>query len=154
MARLSRPLTATLAAAALGLNTACYSYVRVPDAQSPAGSELRVTLADQSAGDLARFLGPRAASLEGRVVTGSDTALTLSVTSITRTTGVEETWPGDQVVIPRTAIAAAETRRFAATRSLLLTGAIIVAGVIVGAALKSGPDVNSSGGGPSNPGQQ
>jgi hypothetical protein len=154
MGRLSRPLTTTLAAAALGLNAGCYSYVRVPAAQSPAGTELRVTLADQGAGDLARFLGPRAASLEGRVVTGSDTALTISVVSITRTTGVEETWPGDQVVIPRAAIATTETRRFAATRSLLLAGAIVAAGILIGAGLKSGADVNGSTGGPGNPGQQ
>ena len=145
---------ATLAAAALGLNAGCYSYAPLATTATQPGAEVRVALAEQGAADLARFLGPRAASLEGRVVERTDTALTLSVTSITRTTGVEETWPGDQVTVPRSALATTETRRLAVGRSLLLTGAIIAATTLIGAALKSGTDVNRPGRTPGNPGRQ
>jgi hypothetical protein len=146
---LRRHAAAALSAAALGLNAGCYSYAPVATAEAPPGKEIRVTLSEQGAAELARFLGPRAASLEGRVVTRSDSGVTLSVTTITRANGVEETWPGDQVAIPRAAVAAAQARRVARTRSLLLTAAIIAGGILVGAAIRTGEDVNR---GPTRPG--
>ena len=149
MRTLTRALASTLAAAGLGLNAGCYAYTPVTPPRSTPGTEVRVTLAEQGAAEIARFVGPRAASLEGRVVSGSDSALTLAVTTITRTNGVEETWPGDQVVIPRSAVALAQTRRVARARTLMLTAAIVAAGVLIGAALKAGEDINR---GPTRPG--
>ena len=154
MRTLTRALASTLAAAGLGLNAGCYAYTPVTAPRSAAGTEVRVTLAEQGAAEIARFVGPRAASLEGRVVAGSDSALTLAVTTITRTNGVEETWPGDEVVIPRSAVAVAQTRRFARARTLLLTGAIVAAGVLIGAALKAGEDINRGPGRPGGGGTQ
>ena len=142
MHRFPRRTTAALAAAALGINTGCYSYVAVPASQETSGRELRVTLADGSAGDLARYLGPRAASLEGKLVDRTDTSLTVSVTTVTRTSGVEETWPGDDVVLPRAAIATVQTQRISKSRSILATAAIVVGAGLVAAAIKAGADVN------------
>ena len=142
MRTLTRALAATLAAAGLGLNAGCYAYTPVTTPRAAPGTEVRVTLAEQGAAELARLVGPRAASLEGRVVAGADGALTLAVTAITRTNGVEETWPGDQVAIPRSAVAVAQTRGVARARTLMLTAAIVAAGVLVGAALTAGEDIN------------
>lgn len=149
MERFSHPLarraTAALAIAALGVNVGCYSYVAVPAAQETTGRELRVTLAEGSAGELARYLGPRAASLEGKLVGRSDSALTVSVTTVTRTNGVEETWPGDAVVLPRSAIATTATRRPDKVRSILVAGGIVVGVALIAAGITSGQDVNRGG---------
>jgi hypothetical protein len=142
MQRFARRTTAVLAAAALGIDTGCYSYVTVPSGQEMSGRELHVTIADGGAGDLARYLGPRAASLEGKLVSRSDTSLTLTVTAVTRTNGVEESWPGDAVVLPRAAITNVAAQRIDKTRSILTTAAIVVGVGLIGAAIKSGSDVN------------
>jgi hypothetical protein len=142
MQRFARRTTAALAAAALGFNTGCYSYVAVPASQETSGRELRIKLADASAADLARYLGPRAASLEGKLVERSDTSVTVSVTNVTRVNGVEETWPGDAVLLPRAAIASLETQRISKTRSILTAAVIAVGAGLVGAAIKAGTDVN------------
>ncbi len=149
-----RALASTLAAAALGLNAGCYTYNTFPVAESPPGGEVKVTLSEQGAAELTRFLGPRAMALEGHVVTRSDSAVTLSVTTITRTSGVEETWPGDQVVIPRSAVAVAQSRKLSFVRSALVTAGIIAAGIAIGAGIASGADVNTGGPRPPGGGQQ
>lgn len=145
--------TATLAAA-LGVSTGCYSYATVPSPAARPGSEVLVTLAEPGAGDLARFLGPRAATLEGRVLTASDTALSLSVATIVRTTGVAETWPGDAVVLPRAAIATVQTREFAGVRSGLVVAGVVALGALVAAAFRTSDDVGRGGRTPGGSGRQ
>jgi hypothetical protein len=153
--RAAAPRAATLlTAATLALAAGCYSYVPVTPAASRPGTELRVTIAEPGAAELARFLGPRAASVEGNLVASSDTGVTLSITTITRSTGVEETWPGDQVVIPKSAIARTETRRLARGRTVGLTAAFIAASALLGAALSNVEDITRGGTRPGNPGRQ
>jgi hypothetical protein len=132
----------------LNATAGCFNYARVPSAEARPGSEVRVDLVERGAADLARLVGPRAAALDGRLLSRNDTALTLSVSSITRTTGVDETWPGEAVIVPSSAIATLQTRRLARGRTALLMAGIVALGVAVGAAFSTAEDVNSGGGRP------
>ena len=133
------------AAASLAAAAGCFNYVQVPSADARLGTEVRVALAERGVADLTRFVGPRASTLDGRLVARSDTALTLAVTAITRTTGVEETWPGDQVVVPATAVASVQTRRVSRSRTGLLIAGVIALAAVVGAAFAAVEDVNRGG---------
>jgi len=137
-----------LLAAALPALTACVTYRPVPSSALAPGANVRVTLAEQGTADMTRFLGPRAAWLEGRVVSGVDSGLTLSVSTVARVNGVEENWPGDQVAIPRSAIGVVETRRLSRGRTAAFTAAGVAVLVLIAQAFKSSEGISNGGGRP------
>jgi hypothetical protein len=133
----------------LNATAGCFNYARVPASDVRTGAEVRVELAESGAAELARLVGPRASALDGRLVSRSDTALTLSVSSITRTSGVDETWPGEEVIVPSSAVALVQTRRLARGRTALLMAGIVALGVAVAAAFSNAEDINAGGSRPS-----
>lgn len=120
--------------------TSCISYRTTP-AASP-GTTVRVTFAPQSADELTRYFGPRAASVEGHVVGATDSTLTVAVSSVTRVNGVEETWPGDRIALPRSTVAQLQTRRLDRARTIGLSAAIAAAAVLLARAFQSSEDVS------------
>jgi hypothetical protein len=135
----ARPLrTVVVAAAAAPLVLGCYTAAPVGWQLAPQNKEVEVTLDPAETAPLAAALGPRARRLTGRVTARSDSALTVAVTAVTRTSGSEESWPGSEVVLPARAVELVTVRRLAAVRSALIAGALIGAGTLVGAVAGGG----------------
>ncbi|HEX5580903.1 MAG TPA: hypothetical protein VFX39_04945 [Gemmatimonadaceae bacterium] len=117
------------------LASGCYHYTPVAPVDVQPGRRVRAELGDQGAAELARWVGPRSVSVEGRVENVSDSALTISVTEVVRRNGVTEPWQGESVLVPRSYVASLRQRRFDRTRTLLLSAGVAAALVSVDAAL-------------------
>jgi len=125
------------------LAAACTTYTPVPVTSALNDQNARVRLTQQGMIDLGPLLGGGASELEGRIVSANDSTLTISVTSLTRLTGVEETWNGEQTKIALTDVSAVEREQSAVARSIVGAG-ILVGGVyLIGRSLGSGDATGS-----------
>lgn len=120
----------TILCAVLLAVSGCYVYQPGTTSQPPVGTPLRVTLTDTGSVELAAQVGPRVTAIDGLLQGGDQTqSLLLSVTQTVTTDGVEHSWTGEQVRVPRTAIATVRERKFSPGRSALagavLTGAVV-----------------------------
>lgn len=140
-ALLFRALSAAVTAGTSFALAACYTYTPI-DVAPTLGTEVRVRLTDAGAVTMAPLIGPRIESLDGHIAAVADTALTLSVTGTTDRLGNEVTWRGEQVVLPRAALAGFQRRTLDRRRSYLFGG--LAVGVV--AAVGVGFGINGSGG--------
>jgi len=139
--------------AALALNTACYAYEPAITSGVPAGEQVRVELNPQGTIELARYLGPRVAIVDGTINSvAGDTALLIVVESVQLVDGVRQPWNGEGVVrFPVTYVAALRRRvldkRQTTIASVALTGALVAIAVIAlrAAGASGGSDVGSGG---------
>lgn len=109
-------------------STACTTFAPVPVTGALPGQEVRVRLTPHGMIELGQLLGGGAVELNGRVISATDSALTMSVVQVTRLTGVGETWNGERATIALTDVSAVERPRPAVARSVLGAG-IFVAGI-------------------------
>lgn len=134
----------------------CGCYVNVPldgyPSPSPSptlasGQRVHVALTDQGSVDLARYLGRNVASVDGRLLTDSDSALALSVSQVSTRAGQDEFWKGETVSLPRHTIATVEHRKLSFWRSGLIASALVA-----GVAFVAGSGISgNSGGSTTNP---
>jgi hypothetical protein len=117
------------------------------------GATARVTLTDRGSVELASALGPRGELLEGRVVESADSALTLSVSTVVRRNGVEESWTGERLSIPQRYVASTTMPRVSTWRSLLLAGGVVAGLAAIAAIIQGSNDnlVKGPGGGGGEP---
>jgi hypothetical protein len=121
----------------------CYKYTPLATTDPAPGARIAVELTLTGTDTVARFVGPSATRIEGRVVEAADTHLLLAVSVVRKRNGEEDFWKGETVNIPRGVISGLRQRRLATGRTLLLAGAVAALGATVGAAASGG----SSGGG-------
>jgi hypothetical protein len=121
--RQGRRLAATLAASVV-LMCGCYGYVAPSPGASLVGSEAELWLSDSGAVVLASKIGPAAESITGRIVTDSAPGYVVSMTSVRQRDGDETLWHGEHVLVERTLIAQAGTRRFSPSRTALFSGIV------------------------------
>jgi hypothetical protein len=110
----------------------CYVTVPVTQSSLQPGDRIRVQLTEQGADDLARYLGPNVATVDGRLLQNSDGVLALSVTSVATRAGDEQYWKGEQVSIPRTTVANVQGRKLSLWRSGLIGAAFVGAAATIG----------------------
>jgi hypothetical protein len=129
--------------------TACYRYAPIQGVATDAGQQVRVQLTDKGSVDLAPMIGPTILTLDGTLTSARDTMITLAVTTAIARNGVETSWRGERVDIPRSAVNGVRLRTLDKRRSW------IVAAGSVGAAVAMGVAFNLLGGsfGGKNPGQ-
>ncbi len=95
--------------------------------------DVSLDLTDAGRISAANQLGPEVRSVTGRIVSSTETDVTLAVRDVSYLRGQETHMSGESVTFKRTELSAATERQFSASRSLLLAGAILVAaGVFVG----------------------
>lgn len=113
---------------------ACTEYVpiRGPVDAAPQRS-VRVTLTDQGTIDVAPTIGMRAQTLDGILQVVTDSSLSLSVRTVSREGGIEDSYAGEPVTLLRRDYESVAAGRTSVSRSLLLAGAIIAAALLVGA---------------------
>jgi hypothetical protein len=104
----------------------CGCYVNVPLSTTPdPGERVHVLLTDQGSVDLAQYLGRNIGSVDGRLLSGDDSTLTLSVSQVTSRTGDEDYWKGETVNLPRRTVATVQGRKLSFWRSGLIGSALV-----------------------------
>ena len=105
----------------------CYESVPIQLNQVQPGTKIRVTLTDAGTDSLARYLGPGVLTVDGKLISTTDTKLSLGVSSVAMRGGQDQYWKGETVAIPRSELATVQQRRINKPKSLLLGGALIAA---------------------------
>jgi hypothetical protein len=129
--------------AAIVVSSGCYSYVpsRPGDVATLPGDEVRVYLTEAGTTDLARFFGPRVASVDAQFIRmGTDSTLVLGVTRTRMLNGVEMPFDGNgPMEVATSLVASVERRTLARKRTVVATsGAVASAVALAAAALKAG----------------
>ncbi|MDQ6769793.1 MAG: hypothetical protein M3Z54_07385 [Gemmatimonadota bacterium] len=135
--------------AALVVCGGCANYVLVSDAPSTASGDVRLTLSENAAGTSYGPIGSSVRQVEGTVVAANDSAISISVASVVRRTGLGESWSGEMVSIPRRSISSTEAKRFSFSRTLATVGAVVAGGLVARTAIGGG---ESTGSGAKKPG--
>ena len=130
----------------------CYTYRNTAVGDAVLMAPVRVELTEEGSQEITRQVGPRGSALEGIVRGKSDSALTFDVTALTRSNGVEETWHGEHVTVPRSAVYRIQLRKFSALNTGLFIAGILSGALLVKTAADAGNVVRKPGGQP-GPGQ-
>ena len=112
----------------------CYSYVPVAVSGPPPGSRASLVLTDEGTVEMARFVGPSASTIEGDVVSANGEGLLLAVRRLERRDGIEEFWKGEQVQVPRAAVATYTERKLSRARTVLFGAGAVAAVFVLGKA--------------------
>jgi len=131
----------------------CHRYEAVTAATVVTGSSVAVSLTDYGTANLGRLLGMGVGTVEGNLVTVSDSAYTLAVQLVRQRNGIETFWRGEQVAIPRVDVAEIRQRRISRSKSAVAAVALLAAAygaveAFIGSGSGSPPPGGSGGGGP------
>jgi hypothetical protein len=105
----------------------CYESVPIELNRVQPGTKIRVTLTDAGADSLARYLGPGVETVDGKLISTTDSNVALGVTSVAMKSGQDQFWKGETVSIPRYALSTVQERKVNKPKSLILGGALIAA---------------------------
>ena len=130
----------------------CYTYRNTAVGDAAIMTPVRVELTEEGSQEITRQVGPRGGVLEGVLAAKSDSTLVFGVTALTRTNGVEETWHGEHVTVPRSLISRVQVRKFSRLNTGLFIAGLVTGGLLVKTAADAG-NVLRSPGGPPGPGQ-
>jgi hypothetical protein len=130
----------------------CYTYRNTAVGEAALMTPVRVELTEEGSQEITKQVGPRGSMLEGVLTAKSESALVFGVTALTRTNGVEETWRGEHVTIPRSSVSRIQLRKFSAFNTGLFIAGLVAGGLLVKTAADAG-NVLKSPGGPPGPGQ-
>jgi hypothetical protein len=129
------------------VGSGCFRYQMVDGPQAAVGAELRVHLVEPAPDSVRRVVGAQAVSVDGRLTSASESAITLAVGATHTAAGRKNSWAGESVVLPRVAIASIE-RRVVDRRRTTWASAMAIAGATASTFLiaslsgksKGGPD--------------
>jgi hypothetical protein len=119
--------------------SACTTYTPLRVADMSPGYNVRVSLSDQGAVDLAPKIGARARQLEGTLTEASDSILVMSVRRVTREGGGDDTYNDIPISLPSRDVDAVERSTTSISRSVLSAGAIVATALL---AAKGAGDVS------------
>jgi hypothetical protein len=105
--------------------SACTTYTPLRVADMSPGYNVRVSLSDQGAVDLAPKIGARARQLEGTLTEASDSILLMSVRRVTREGGGDDTYNDIPITLPSRDVEGVERSTTSFSRSVLTAGAIV-----------------------------
>lgn len=137
--------------AALSL-AACYTYRPLSTPEPEPGTRISAQLTGQGSQDLAGQIGPDVLHVEGEVVEADSGGVGLVVREIESYRGIRSDWKGEQVRLPRAAVAGIQERKLSAGGTGLM-GGVLAAGfyaiyrVLGGPGLFEGNPGQSGGGG-------
>jgi len=130
----------------------CYTYRNTAIGDAAIMTPVRVELTEGGSQEITRQVGPRGSMLEGVLTARSDSALIFGVTALTRTNGVEETWRGEHVTVPKSSVSRIQLRKFSRLNTGLLIAGLVAGGFLVKTAADAGNVIRTPGG-PPGPGQ-
>lgn len=109
--------------------TGCYSHARVDAAAPPVGRVVAAEITDQGRVALADSLGPSPDRVEGRLVSATDSTLTMAVSAVRTLRGERTPWTGEAVTLRRSSVGQLTERRLSVGQSVL-AGAVAVGGAV------------------------
>lgn len=130
----------------------CYTYRPIATPEPAQGTRVSAQLTGQGSVDLAGQIGPDVLHVEGEVVEADSAGLELVVREVESSRGIRSDWQGEQVRIPREAVAGMQERRLSVGGTGLM-GGVMAAGlyaiyrVLGGPGLFEGNDGQAAGGG-------
>lgn len=133
-------MAAVAALVSISLLGACYTYRPVDTVSPTPGKRIALTLTPEGVKVFTLQLGPQATYVEGDVLQADSTAVRLALRRVedSRRTGTK--WNGEEVTIPREAIASVSERR------LSIGATAIASGLAVGGVLGAYAAFGTSGG--------
>jgi hypothetical protein len=105
--------------------SACTTYTPLRVADMSPGYNVRVSLTDQGAVDLAPKIGARARQLEGTLTQASDSTISISVRRVVREGGGDDTYNDIPISLPSQDVDRVERSTTSFSRSMLTAGAIV-----------------------------
>ena len=115
----------------LGANVtlaACYTYRPLSTPAPEVGTRVSAQLTGQGSQDLAGRIGPDVLHVEGEVMEADSGGLDLVVREIESYRGIRSDWQGEQVRLPRAAVAGIQERKLSPGGTGLL-GGVVAAGL-------------------------
>ncbi len=135
LAALRRPIAALMLLTLGG----CHSLM--PLERAPVvDDEARVRLTELGAAIMAPILGPGVTGARGRIVSADSAVVRLSVIAVTDRDGIENTWLGEQVTVPRQHIAGYDKRELSPVRSVIVGAGILTGMYMLGRAASGGSE--------------
>jgi ABC-type uncharacterized transport system auxiliary subunit len=135
-----RRLTAMLLLASL--TAGCYTTRPLTTTQPAVGQHVVLQLTDQGSVDMTPLIGAQMTAIEGDVTAAADGQIVLRVTRTEQRNGLDVTWAGEPVAVPRGAIATMRERTLDKRRSWLFGGGIaalaITLAILVGTGVLGG----------------
>lgn len=129
---LPRRLTALLSASALAFQIGCHTYLPLQDSPPLAGREVAVELNDRGRLLVGSRLGEAVLRVDGRIVSSSESEVTLSVSRTVLLQGSSVIWTGEEVTIPREGLRGFRVREFSRARTTFFTaGLVLLVGAVV-----------------------
>jgi hypothetical protein len=104
----------------------CYTYRPLQQPDPTPGDRVSAQLTTDGSRDLAGQIGPEVLHIEGNVLDLDSTAFNLEVREIESYRGIRSDWHGEQVRLPRQAVAGMQERR------LSIGGTTLMGGVLLG----------------------
>jgi hypothetical protein len=137
--------------AAAFLLTGCYTYRPLATPDPAPGDRVSAQLTVDGSRELAGQIGPEVLHVEGDVLDADSTGLNLEVREIESYRGIRSDWHGEQVRLPRQAVAGMQERRLSIGGTTVL-GGVLAAGLYAVYRILGGPGLfeggnNQAGGG-------
>jgi len=132
--------------AALSLS-ACYTYRPLASPEPTAGTRVSAQLTGTGSQELTAQIGPDVLHVEGTVLQADSTGYDMEVREIESYRGIRSDWNGEQVRLPRLAVAGIQERRLSPGGTGIM-GGVLVAGLYAIYRVLGGPGLFEG-----NPGQ-
>lgn len=133
-----------LASASFLTTTSCTAYTPIHGVEATPGNDVRLSLSDKGAVDLAPKIGMRARQLEGTLRQVTDSSMVVSVRRVVREDEGQDTYDALEITIPTQDIETAETSKTSVPRSILAAGGILASAFL---AAKGAGDLSGGGSG-------
>lgn len=117
---------------------ACYTYRPLSTPAPEPGTRISAQLTGQGSHDLAGQIGPDVLHVEGEVMEADSSGLDLVVREIESYRGIRSDWQGEQVRLPRAAVAGIQERRLSPGGTGLM-GGLVAAGLYAMYRVLGGP---------------
>ena len=134
---------------ALVAGSGCYEYHVSDLGGVQPGQTVHVVLSPSGSAALASTIGPNATTLDGRILRGDATQMTMAVTQIERSIGPEEFMRDESITVPMQNAESVTVRRLDRPRTFLTIGAF-VAGVFLAHVASNQAGVVTVKGGPAS----
>lgn len=131
----------------------CYTYRPLSTPEPEQGTRVSAQLTGQGSIDLTSQIGPDVLHVEGDVVAADSSGLDLVVREVESFRGIRSDWQGEQVRIPREAVAGMQERRLSIGGTGVM-GGVMAAGLYAIYRVLGGPGLfEGSGGRAGGPGR-
>lgn len=132
---------------------ACSAYTSINPGLAPGSGTVRLSLNDAGRSEILAPFGKQLTSVEGDVRSVTDSAITIAVSEVSRSSSDVERYHGEAMTIPSRYIGTIERKHVQVGRSLAIAGALLAGAIWIGTQGHGDVTYRSPGGPPVNGGQ-